>query len=58
MKLVDLEYQRTPIDEEQTFHVFQEVLEKDLPLETKVMFSKRKLEFTRDFCQDVNRYGY
>lgn len=55
MKLVDLEYQRTPIDEAQTLAVFREVLQKDLPLETKILFSKRKLEFTRDFCIDVNR---
>lgn len=55
MKLIDLEYQRNPIDEEQAFKVFQQILEKDISLETKILFSKRKLEFTRDFSQDVRR---
>lgn len=57
MQLIDIYYQMTPFNEESVIKAFNGALNSDMPIEAKVLFAQRKVEFLEDLGSIVTRYG-
>ncbi|ELU07632.1 hypothetical protein CAPTEDRAFT_180947 [Capitella teleta] len=55
LQILDLQFQRQPLDEAMMLDIFQKAIKSKMPLENKVRFSQRRLDFLEDFGSDVTR---
>ena len=55
LQLVDLEYQQQNVNEVELRKLFDQAINSSLPIEHRVAFSQRKLEYLEDFGSRVDR---
>ena len=56
LQLIDLEYQKATVDETKMVQLFDQAIDNtELPIEHRLAFSQRKMEFLEDFGGNVNR---
>ena len=55
LQLVDVEYQKSTVDEQAMLKLFGRAIDGPLPTEHRVAFSQRRLEFLEDFGSNVTR---
>lgn len=54
LQLLDLEYQAQPINQETMLETFKFIINSEIPLQTKIKFSQRRIEFLEDFGNDIS----
>lgn len=47
--IMDVEYQRSPLNEEKMTLLFDTVISSNLPQDVKIQFAQRKIQFLQDF---------
>ena len=55
LQLIDLQYQKSSVDEQEMLKLFGRAIDGPLPTEHRVAFSQRRLEFLEDFGSNVTR---
>lgn len=55
LQLLDLEYQAQPINQETMLETFKFILDSEIPLQSKIKFSQRRIEFLEDFGNDISK---
>jgi pre-mRNA-processing factor 39 len=56
LQLLDLQFQSYPLNEANIVGIMRKAIKSNMPLENKVMFSQRLLDFLEDFGSDVAKY--
>ena len=59
LQMIDIEFESDSCREEKVLELFDQVLRnEDLSAESKIVFSRRRLEFMEDFSSDITKYVY
>uniref|UniRef100_T1JL07 Suppressor of forked domain-containing protein n=1 Tax=Strigamia maritima TaxID=126957 RepID=T1JL07_STRMM len=55
LQIFDCYYQQFPLNEDAIYKIFDEAVSAELPVEMRILFSQRRLEFYEDFGSDIKR---